>query len=189
MKRTFFAVPVASAIRLLVADLYKNLPELRRNVRLVAVENLHLTLKFLGATAEEHIASIIAEVEKTFENSSCFEFTIHGTGVFPRMSNPKVLWLGVEDPQKHLSAINRSLENVLKTFGFPPESRIFNPHLTLGRVKDFRNQVLGIQKFLEYEFEPKINLVDRIIYFESNLTPEGAIYTPLHEFKLLTGRS
>src|SRR6202035_3064012 len=48
---------------------------------------------------------------------------------------PRVFWAGVEGGEA-LAALARSTEQAVATLGVPVETRVYSPHLTLGRVKD-----------------------------------------------------
>jgi 2'-5' RNA ligase len=69
--------------------------------------------------------------------------------------------------------------------GFPPEGRAFAPHLTLGRVKSPRGRY-GLTKWLG-ELKPVAAepfQVSEIILYRSNLSPQGATYSPLRKILL-----
>ena len=68
-----------------------------------------------------------------------------------------------------------------------PERRVFQPHLTLGRVNSSRGKEELIRRMEGYREEEFANIgVERIILFKSDLRPTGPIYTPLREIKLGT---
>ncbi|MFO7370663.1 MAG: hypothetical protein R6X09_10380, partial [Bacteroidales bacterium] len=71
---------------------------------------------------------------------------------------------------------------------FEPENRHFAPHLTLGRVKALRqlNQ-LGQLITLYKDAVIQKQQTDRIVFYESRLTPQGAVYTPIQTFQLVGG--
>ena len=72
--------------------------------------------------------------------------------------------------------------------GFPAEDKKFNPHLTIGRIKFSKgksrltNAIRGNDDLRSEPFE-----VSSVNLYKSQLTPKGAVYTVLEEFKL--GRS
>jgi len=184
MKRTFIAIPVSDETRRQIAALRQAVPELRENVRLVPPENMHLTLKFLGDTDEKLIPEINRRITPIVADFTCFEFVCEKTGCFPNNHKPRVLWLGVSRGFEKIQELTRMVENALTEFGFQPEGRGFQPHLTLGRVKDPRRNVAGLERFLNYEINPTKNPVENVIFYESNLTSGGAIYTRLAVFNL-----
>jgi RNA 2',3'-cyclic 3'-phosphodiesterase len=68
---------------------------------------------------------------------------------------------------------------------FPPEERDFTPHLTLGRVRSLRGweRVLPVVKEYEQTYFGE-SAVDQVILYQSELRPDGAIYSPLGSIPL-----
>jgi 2'-5' RNA ligase len=145
---------------------------------------MHLTLKFLGDTEEKIIPESSRKLTTCLANIEPFEFVCGMTGCFPNIHKPRVLWLGITDGVRQVQAIARQVATALQDFGFQPEERAFCPHLTLGRVKNPRRAIPGLERFLKYEIIPTINPVENVIFYESNLTSGGAIYTRLAGFNL-----
>jgi len=69
---------------------------------------------------------------------------------------------------------------------FPPEEREFTPHLTLGRVRSLRGweRVLGVVKKYKQTYFGR-STVDQVILYQSDLRPEGAVYSVLGSVSLL----
>ncbi|MFA7710696.1 MAG: RNA 2',3'-cyclic phosphodiesterase [Candidatus Neomarinimicrobiota bacterium] len=184
MKRTFIAIPVSQETRRQVESIRQTLPELNTNVRLVSSQNLHLTLKFLGDTDEKAIPDISQAVESVVSDFQKFQYICEGTGCFPNAHHPRVLWLGISQGVDQIQSLANAIGSILQTFGYAPEKRGFQPHLTIGRVKDPRRKIAGIESFLKLKINPTINPVENVIFYESNLTSGGAIYTRLVVFNL-----
>ncbi len=184
MKRTFFAVKISDESRQLMQQIKKDIPELRENIRIANPKNAHITLKFLGNIAEELIPEIEGTLTLALRNFHSFAYACQGTGVFPRPSRPSVLWLGINDKTRSLQNLYEIINERLVLLGIPEDRRRFKPHLTFGRVKNKRQPVKGLDKFLSYDYQPVINEVTALIFYESQLHPQGAIHTPLKNFKL-----
>ncbi len=184
MKRTFIAIPVSNETRRQIMAIRQAIPELRENVRLVPPENIHLTLKFLGDTDEEMIPDIGRRIAALVADFTRFGFVCEKTGCFPNPYKPRILWLGVTEGFTQIQTLASQIELAMSEFGFQPEGRAFQPHLTLGRVKDPRRPVAGLESFLKNKFNPTNNPVENVIFYESNLTSGGAIYSRLAVFNL-----
>ncbi|HPC35955.1 MAG TPA: RNA 2',3'-cyclic phosphodiesterase [Candidatus Marinimicrobia bacterium] len=184
MKRTFIAIPVSQETCLQVEAIKQTIPELRENVRLVPTNNLHLTLKFLGDTDEKAIPDISKALDSVITTIDRFEYICEGLGCFPNNRKPRVLWLGIGQGFEQIQKLSQAIESVLGKFGYQPEKREFKPHLTIGRVKNPLKKVAGLESFLNYEINPTINPVENVIFYESNLTAGGPIYTRLAVFNL-----
>jgi 2'-5' RNA ligase len=97
-----------------------------------------------------------------------------------------VVWVGV-DPEGSLDRLAGWVEDRVVESGLPAERRPFRVHLTLGRVRSERGHVpreaLAARSEQVYGAVP----VERIVVFESRLTPTGARYTPLDTVPLRPG--
>jgi 2'-5' RNA ligase len=149
-------------------------------IRWVPAENIHLTLKFLGDVSIsnlEMLTKILCDVVSTHHS---FEISAGGMGAFPKIHQPRVIWIGLEVPPE-LLAIQHNLELETARLGYAREERPFSPHLTLGRVS--RNATPAeIQKIAKVLETTKVGFLGatrvRTVYiFRSDLSPSGANYT------------
>ena len=106
-------------------------------------------------------------------------------GVFPNLSKPRVLWVGITTGLKELTAMQAEIEAALEPAGFPREERAYRPHLTLGRMKADR-RIEGLDKAIEShkDFSAGSFTAKEMILFRSDLKPTGPEYTELAKFKL-----
>jgi len=123
-KRIFIAVDVSDEIKKEVAG-YINLltnrfPNLRVNWE--KAEKLHLTLKFLGKTDESLLEKLKEKIGKDIEIVENFQLRINGSGVFPNIRNPRVIWLGVEEQSGRLFKLQNLIEKGCAELGFETES-------------------------------------------------------------------
>jgi 2'-5' RNA ligase len=86
---------------------------------------------------------------------------------------------------ERLINLQKKLDGDFATLGFPVEDRPFRAHLTLGRIKD-PSGLTGINDALNKNsaFTAGEFIADKLFLFQSNLTPQGAVYTKLAEFAL-----
>ena len=147
-------------------------------------ESWHVTLKFLGATAEERLAEVMGVVEQAASASQPTRTSLQDLGAFPGFRRARVLWVGLDDPGGVLAALARTLEEGFAQHGFPPEGRPWTPHLTVARLKVPAPVALepGQVHLDEQPFE-----VGQVVLFRSHLKAGGAVYEPLARFRL--GRS
>lgn len=109
------------------------------DLKLVEPENVHLTLKFLGETNEEKIDDISRIMENSVKGLKKFKLRLKGAGAFPNLNYPRVVWVGIENPEGLIKIAN-ALEDELQHLGFRKERRAFSPHVTVARVKTGRNK-------------------------------------------------
>lgn len=138
MPRAFVAIPLSDEARAVVAGEVDRLRPLSRAVAWVPPANLHLTLYFLGDQGEARLADALAAIEDAATDSSPFEVALHGLGAFPGLERPRIFWVGLAEGALAVRGLQARLLAALVARGFPPESRPWHPHLTIGRVPDER---------------------------------------------------
>src|SRR3989304_2388176 len=67
-----------------------------RGLKLVALEQLHLTLKFLGNTEEGLVPEIVSVMRTACSGIPPFTVRVRGTGAFPDFSRMSVVWVGLQ---------------------------------------------------------------------------------------------
>ncbi len=179
--RAFIAVPVPSPPPL--REVLGELTALGRPVKSVAAENLHVTVKFLGNTDTSWIARIGPLLEEIAFQTAAFDVTLRGLGVFPKPSRPSVIWTGMTPPEP-MTQLAGAVEGALVEFGFAPESRTFQPHITVARVKHRPPPELSALLDRHEATEFATFRVSEIVLMQSELSPQGPRYTPLITAKL-----
>lgn len=176
MIRTFIAVKVPPTPPL--RKVLHRLGEVGRSVKPVEIEKLHLTLKFLGDVPPERIPEIAQALTKSVDDHSAFDVQLAGTGAYPDLRRPTVIWAGVQGGEP-LGEIAEALEEELADCGFPRERRPFSPHLTLARVKSKPPAELFdiVETFSTADYGT-VSIKDVIVY-QSELQSTGPTYTPL----------
>ena len=183
--RAFIAVNIPSTCIDILGSLISRLKQSPAKVKWVRPESIHITLKFLGNISEDDIDKIDRVLAEQIAEEPAFEVTIRGTGGFPNLRRPRVLWSGIDDPDKRLKSLAKIVDRNLAKAGFPREKRAYSPHLTLGRVKTYK-YIEDINKRMEAEkeFEGGVVEVSEVFLMRSQLKPSGAIYSALKSFPL-----
>lgn len=174
MKRIFVAINISEATRIkgndLIAGLRKEFSNLR--VSWEKAEKLHLTLKFLGDVDEKKLDVLTKAVENVANQIEKFTIQIAETGQFGK----RVLWLGVKDGAWNLLKIHDLLENECEKIGFARETKKFNPHLTIARLRETNKSSNLVKKHLQNNFEGDEFEVSEIVIYESQILPTGSKY-------------
>lgn len=177
MIRTFIAVELPDTF----------LPEIERivshikmpGVKPVEPRLVHITLKFMGDIHEDKVEPITSALSQI--RCRPFEAAIKGTGVFPKPSYVRVIWLGAEGD---FGTLHHEVERVLSPFKFEKDHD-FTPHATLARVKQPVNRIELMEKMKNIG---NVDLgkfsVSSITLKKSTLTPRGPVYDTLKEIKL-----
>ncbi len=144
--------------------------------------SLHLTLKFLGNLPFNEIESIQAAMVKTVDPFSRLELSLGRLGVFPDVKAPRVLWAGVDGGTDTLEKLFKTLEIHIRALGWKKERQRFLPHITLGRIRKqiFPSRMINFLKE-DRQIGSHLFEVQGITLFKSELTPSGAIHTPLFQ--------
>ena len=97
--RCFIALDISDQIRQDFSAIIDRLRKHRADVKWVPVDNIHLTLKFLGKTPENVLPKIQESLFNVVLSYNPFYIRIYTTGVFPNRKYPKVIWIGVGDSE------------------------------------------------------------------------------------------
>ncbi len=99
-------------------------------LRWTAVENLHVTTKFIGEWPEARLEELIGKLAFPHE---AFPLTVAGLGFFPHARAPKTMWAGIaRSPELHTLAA--ATESAVEPLGIARDKRPYSPHLTLARI-------------------------------------------------------
>jgi len=159
----------------------------QNKLKIVAPENLHLTVKFLGNISESLAPKIYKilkdEINENMFKGKAIEYKLKGVGQFNKFS---VLWVKLIGDIQFLQEIKNSIEELLaKRLDIQRDRRTqFKPHLTIGRLKKdkINYQTFSALKNLiteskNLEFGPFA--VDQVKLKKSDLTPKGPLYSDL----------
>ncbi len=95
--RCFLAFPISGKLKEKFKYILHDLQDTRADVKWVVLENIHLTLKFLGDIEEsklEDVSSVVRECCRSFVPVTTY---LTELGVFPDMRHPKILWGALDD--------------------------------------------------------------------------------------------
>ncbi len=185
MKRLFIAIPLSSGpvfsalLRSLSSELYYE------RINWVKLQNIHLTLKFLGSTADEKIPEIVTAINTCVRDFEPFVLQFNKTGIFGSRYQPRVLWLGLNEVSEQLNLLSDGIIDAMDKIGFKRDRQNFVPHLTLGRIKNLTDK----PRFQEVigNIPQKIYIstsVDKLLLYESILHKDGPEYRVINSFKI-----
>ncbi|MBM4024432.1 MAG: RNA 2',3'-cyclic phosphodiesterase [Planctomycetes bacterium] len=187
--RCFIAIDIPEEIRAELADLQKELAQQvdihKGDVKWVEPESMHLTLKFLGEVPDPQIVEICNIAKDVASRHEAFDFAVREAGSFGGRS-ARVLWMGAGLDCPALLELQQELEEELAEAGWPKEGRQFSGHLTLCRIRNSKaGEKLGrmVEQYKDYDLGTV--RAASIVVYESRLTPQGPMYTPLGNFNLV----
>lgn len=177
--RTFVAIELPRAVGSTVLSLHSTVEARPKVVKWVKLQNIHLTLKFIGETPRDLVPKINDALAEAVKPHNDLSLTISDTGVFPKKQRPRILWLGADGEVDHLAALVSDINRALDPLGYPAEEREFSPHITIGRIRYPQKVTPDVIAFLNSEYEPIPFTVEKIKLFQSDLVPGGPIYSIL----------
>jgi len=186
--RSFIAVNIGINALRAIADeqsgLRRRVGERGGDVRWVAPQNLHVTLRFLGQVTEPMVAAIQDGLEPVVRTIAPFEVTAAGLGVFPDELHPRVVWVGLREEGGALERLYGATSEVLVRMGFNLDDKPFTSHVTLGRVKGGDGAALAACVAESGERKYGAFTVREIACYRSDLRPGGADYQVLWRLPL-----
>jgi 2'-5' RNA ligase len=180
--RAFIAIDLSTEIQQRLNDVLDNYKTLLSKIpiRWVPVTNIHLTLKFLGELSTSNLNILTDMIKTEVTSHHQFEISVGGSGAFPNIRQPRIIWVGVEAPPE-LASIQIGIESATARLGYAREERAFSPHLTIGRIS--RNvsmlEVKVISQTLENNRVGFLGAIciEKVHLYRSDLQPTGAVYT------------
>ena len=146
-------------------------------------DNFHITVRFIGDVDEAHVPAIedaLAAIE-----ASTVPIRPLGLGVLPSRRNPRVLTVRI-DRTDALDALYESAQDALARVSIDRERRSYKPHVTLARMDNpDPRSVQSFRSSIDDDDLPMSDFeADRLLLYESILTPEGAQHEIRSEFML-----
>ena len=173
--RLFIAIELPDGIKKQLEGMCTDIP----GSRWVPVEQIHLTLAFLGEVDDATLDLLTKALASIRVPGFTLRFSV--TGCFPDRRRPRVLWVGLE-PEPLLNSLASLVREAVLASNIPQEERPFSPHITLARLKFPAPREVGV--FLDQpkkqEFPPVS--VREFILFQSLLTSQGAVHSPVKTF-------
>jgi 2'-5' RNA ligase len=151
-------------------------------VRWVSPENLHLTLRFLGevtpAQAAQY-ANAFRDGLSTLDDLDKLQLRVSGPSLFPSTARPRIIAC-LTASQPALNVLAALAESCALGVGLAAESRPFQGHITLGRLREQR----PTERIALAEAPQAVLRPSAITLYRSRLHPGGPTYSPLATFSL-----
>jgi RNA 2',3'-cyclic 3'-phosphodiesterase len=180
--RMFVALDLPPGARSALVAWRDVLLEVRRDLRPVRAEALHVTLVFLGWQDEKEADAIASAAFGACADLPAARLTPGGIRPLPPR-DPRLFALDLEDEEGRAGAVQSAISRALEAGRwYRPEKRPFWPHLTLARVKRGERRVPPLPDAPAPPAEAFS--AGRLTLYRSTLRPQGAIYDPLAEAAL-----
>jgi 2'-5' RNA ligase len=184
--RIFVGLDIPEEIHSRIGEYMQSVRELAPDARWVRTESLHVTLKFVGESAE----SRVRDVQETLTQIKVppFEIEFKNAGFFPTPRSARVFWIGIHASEA-LPQLVATIEEKLEKLGIAKEDKPYRPHLTLARAPSGRATARCFQR-LQERLNPDELLqfgtmtAQEFFLYKSELLRGGARYNKLQGFPL-----
>lgn len=197
MIRTFIAVEVSNEVRAGIVQVQEDLKQrlaghLPTDIRMAwgQPNSFHLTLRFLGNTDKQLLDPMREAMAIVRRSHPTIQIPLDRLQAFPNLQKPRVLWVGPSeqwgkgDTAHQLAALHQAIEACCHSLGFAPDDKLFNPHLTLARIKAGEREVgqwLAQSGVCERPLSLGEVRIGPLVLVKSSLRPTGPVYTKLWE--------
>jgi 2'-5' RNA ligase len=179
--RLFFAVQLHESLQITVKNLLKQLyhQPWGSKVRWVALENLHVTLRFIGDCPAEKINDLQHEVTRAIKKIKPFDIQLGQIKLFTSPRRPHVVIIDIQ-PNAGLFELAFAVEHGVVAAGFRAENRPFLPHLSLGRP----SQHIHFSETPLPQLTENVLPINEIVLMRSDEVDNKRIYTVIEKIKL-----
>lgn len=193
MKRIFIAINFPAEIKNELAQISKSLDNFCyllkdcADIRLIPVQNWHITVAFLGYQLESQLLKIKEAMELAIKEIKPLEIKLEKFLLAPPDKNiPKMLWIsGPKDSSIFVNSIKQTLKDEFfkKGINHKDDHRNFNCHATVARFKFvYRQNYFSIKESLANLPPISINFKPATLdLMESHLKKSGAEYNLLYK--------
>jgi 2'-5' RNA ligase len=172
--RAFLAIQLPEGLRRAAAEAVRTLTLPQADWRLVPVDGLHITIRFLGDLEAAERARHDAAWRAAASCIGPVVLRLRGAAAFPNARRPRVIGLGVDDRggAGALAAMAARTEDAARALGFAPERRAFSPHVTVARARGDSARLPSLARVdVVGEF-----VAAELVLYRSELGPGGARY-------------
>jgi RNA 2',3'-cyclic 3'-phosphodiesterase len=184
----FIGIDFPESHQRLLSDLLEIVSRENLPIRWISANAAHLTLQFIGEIPVESAELLRLGFAGAGRGVHPFKLTVDGSGAFPNLDKPQVIWLGLAGDIASLRRLHRATETFLLSFDIETEDRQFKPHITLGRTRQSLqspeiNTLIRVMRSSAVQSKLKELAapfaVSTITLYRSHLSHEGASHEPL----------
>ena len=176
--RLFIGIPVSVAVTAELAAISARLRVHADGLRWSAPESWHITLQFLGSATPEQYACVAARLRELHRLS--VSICLDGLDFFDRAG---IFYVGVHTTPE-LLALQQCITGATGHCGFIPETRPYQPHITLARSKGGRSDLLALRSRLGPPPVFTRFAASEYLLYESVPGPAGSRYQVRERFPL-----
>ena len=182
--RLFLAIDLPDHVRDHLGEVRTRLERALPKVSCTRLENLHITLKFLGDVDPKRVGDITESLGRI--SVSPIELSAERVECFPARGPIRIVTAAMTGTLTPLRALADAIEQRCKFLGFEREQRAYKPHVTLARARPILSA-----KFRQTADEETGDLFPgpsfapgEFVLMDSKQSPKGSVYTPVARFPI-----
>lgn len=189
-KRLFIAIPLSDDWLGAFSDFQKRCNKEfdlkdERDFRWTKVDNLHITICFLGWINEEKVPEISQKLKEILAGVKPFELELENIIFGPPKTTARMIWGMFRDTEEY-KRLAKLINEVMQKFSEEAVNELDRDpiaHITLARFKDGR--ISRHEEILKLFFiKENILKIDNIQLMEAKLSPSGPTYSIVKNFIL-----
>jgi 2'-5' RNA ligase len=182
--RTFLALEVPDTHKQAILGYLNKWSKLYRNgINWVKPENLHLTMLFIGDTQSGDLPELQEALFNLIIKKAGFSVKCLGFELFPAR-DPRLIWIKLETEDNGIFSLAKEMNRTIRDFGYVPDTKSLKLHITVGRIKS-QQPVWLEQEIMQSELPSDAALYDEVTFYQSVLKPDGPVYTPLQQYRMI----
>ncbi|MBD3362561.1 RNA 2',3'-cyclic phosphodiesterase [Candidatus Dojkabacteria bacterium] len=191
--RLFVGIFPDSDLRAYFRDVRQKLSKFKRNFKFVRIDQIHLTIKFLGSNIDPSIYKMYKDrLAELASNQKVFSYKVLGVRFgFKAKVRPRVLFGHISE-NKDLNELTKIATLASKGLGSRnivsrKDRKKLIHHFTLARTKSHtsRSFARDVREYTKKIATPESDgMAENIVIVQSKLTPKGPIYKLLDKIPL-----
>mgnify|MGYP003403773538 CR=1 FL=1 len=183
--RVFFALSIPDTVKTSMEKLMGDIKKVTRHhaIRWTTLDNLHITLQFIGEMQVEHVPLLLENVSERLKKGVTLPALTFGKlNLFPSPFRPRVIVLEM-GAHPELATLAKTIGDGIEATSYPVEKRLFRAHMTLGRIKQPKSLNMNFINMIKVPELTPLN-VEEIVLFRSDPHPDGSHYTEISRLAL-----
>lgn len=131
--RLFAAIPIPKDLQKKLADWGTANRKAYSFQKWAHPDDLHITLFFLGDTAQQHIPTVEGALTSASSKHGPIRLQLGNLGSFGPPAAPSIFWAGVDGEVDRLRSLQKDVSKALASIGYEVENKSYKPHITLAR--------------------------------------------------------
>jgi RNA 2',3'-cyclic 3'-phosphodiesterase len=149
-----------------------------RGIRWTNLNNLHLTIYFLGDVKEENLPELEKQLQ-VIQDLHVFSLKFNKITLAPPNHSPRMIWVQFY-PQENFDKLNQIIYQATKNISHQKPNLKQIPHITLARFKN----LVDYEKITLPHLKLNDLKIQKIELMSSLLTSQGAWHTTISNFVL-----